>query len=254
MAALSQPASELRSDSTNSISNASGRCCRYSRVLPCPLQGSSRSCVHSSRRSGAERHSTRRCIPILRSRGRGRICSWIWARWSPRDAAHKECERVNIRLKSTQDGILPILLRESSLRPAGSSDATPPRLGTGYGVWCCNCFGDCIGIRRYPHCPNRCALRSALSETFETRNMDISQPAYRKITGGLLCAAHTGLASKSSRECVHRGHWILRSPSRFSYTPATASRVSMDGIYPVDRLRFVDRLDVRDVDDHGLVV
>jgi hypothetical protein len=58
-----------------------------------------------------------------------------------------------------------------------SADARRSRLGRGHGVSCCNCVGDCIGIRPYPHCPNRCMLRSALSETFETRNMDISQPA-----------------------------------------------------------------------------
>jgi hypothetical protein len=133
-----------------------GRCCRYSRALPWSLQGSSRSCARPTRRSVAERHSTRRCILTLPSRGRGRICSWIWARWTPRDAAHKECERVQHtpkRLATWHTANTSSRVIASSF--AGSSDATLSRVGTRAQCFVFQLFADRIGIDRYRITPPR---------------------------------------------------------------------------------------------------
>ncbi len=78
--ALPQPASELRSVSTNSTSAAFGA------IFPMlPRTASAfprlRSCGRPSRRTAAERYRSPRYSRTLRSQGRGR--AWNWPRWFP---------------------------------------------------------------------------------------------------------------------------------------------------------------------------
>jgi hypothetical protein len=47
---------------------------------------------------------------------------------------------------------------------------------------------------------------------------------------------------------------VTVAASRDESTKGRLLRPATDRTYPVDRLRFLDRLDVRDVDGHGLVV